>query len=64
MYCRSNAKYCRFGDVFDNRYRDHLAGFNRIIGSDVPGEPAPPATEDNRIPGLGRNLHVRVDITW
>jgi len=52
------------GNVFNNRYRDHLAGFNRIIGSDVPGETAPPATEANRIPGLGRNLHARIDMTW
>jgi len=52
------------GNVFDNRYRDHLAGFNRIISSDVPGEPAPPATKANRIPGLGRNLYVRMDVTW
>jgi len=52
------------GNVFDNRYRDHLAGFNRILGSDIPGETAPPATEANRIPGLGRNLHARVDFRW
>lgn len=52
------------GNVFDNRHTDHLAGFNRVIGSDVDGETAPPATRDNRIPGLGRNVLVRAEIDW
>jgi len=51
------------GNVFDNRHADHLAGFNRIIGSDVGGETAPPATRNNRIPGLGRNVFVRAELT-
>ena len=51
------------GNVFDNRHVDHLAGFNRISGSDVGGETAPPATRDNRIPGLGRNIFVRVELS-
>lgn len=37
-------------NLFDRGYRDHMAGFNRVIGSDVaPGK---------RLPGAGRNLFI------
>lgn len=39
-------------NLFDRFYRDHLGGFNRVIGSDVGlGE---------RLPGAGRSLFVQV----
>jgi len=51
-------------NVFDTFYRDHLAGFNRVRDSDIGGATAPPATEDNRIPGTGRNFTLRMEYTW
>ena len=51
------------GNLLDDRYADHLAGFNRIIGSDV-GQPAPPPTRDNRIPGIGRNFYIGLALDW
>lgn len=51
-------------NVFDTHYRDHLAGFNRVIGSDIGGPTAPPATERNRIPGTGRNFTLRMEYAW
>lgn len=41
-------------NVFDKYYQDHLSGYNRIAGSDVPlGE---------RIPGAGRGVFVRLNL--
>lgn len=43
-------------NLFDNRARDHLNGYNRVRGSDVPfGE---------RLPSLGRNVFARVNYRW
>lgn len=50
-------------NVFDQYYKDHLAGFNRVIGSDV-GSVARPTSTANRIPGSGRNLFFRVGVTF
>lgn len=41
-------------NLLDQTYRDHLAGYNRIAGSDVPvGE---------RLPGAGRGVFVRLNV--
>lgn len=50
-------------NVFDQYHRDHLAGFNRVLGSDV-GSVARPTATANRIPGPGRNLFFRVGVTF
>ena len=39
-------------NLFDRSYRDHLAGYNRIAGSDVP--------LGQRLPGSGRNGFIRL----
>lgn len=39
-------------NLFDRHYREHLAGYNRIAGSDVP--------LGARLPGAGRSAFVRV----
>ncbi|MEZ5895583.1 MAG: TonB-dependent receptor [Parvularculaceae bacterium] len=40
-------------NIFDKRYEDHLAGYNRIAGSDIaPGD---------RLPGVGRGVFVRIN---
>lgn len=41
-------------NVFDRHYRDHLSGYNRIVGSDVP--------LGTRIPGAGRSFMMR--LSW
>lgn len=51
-------------NLLDDRYEDHLAGFNRVAASDVGGQTAPPTTEGNRIPGPGRNLLARFKYSW
>ena len=42
-------------NLFDRRYADHLAGINRIAGSDV--------AVGDRLPGVGRSLFVRLGLT-
>lgn len=43
-------------NVFDKAYQDHLGGYNRVTGSDVPlGE---------RLYGTGRNYYLRVNASW
>jgi iron complex outermembrane receptor protein len=44
-------------NVMDSRYRDHLAGVNRVAGNPdiAPGE---------RLPGYGRNIFARLDYRW
>lgn len=43
-------------NVFDNGYQDHLAGYNRVVDSDVPvGE---------RLPGAGRNFHAGLTVSF
>lgn len=43
-------------NVFDNGYQDHLAGYNRVVDSDVPvGE---------RLPGAGRNFHAGLTMSF
>jgi iron complex outermembrane receptor protein len=43
-------------NLFDNDYSDHLNGYNRVRGADVPF--------GDRLPGLGRNGFVRVAFEW
>ena len=43
-------------NVVDKIYIDHLSGFNRVIGSDVP--------LGQRLAGLGRNGFVRIAWSW
>ncbi|XOV89946.1 MAG: TonB-dependent receptor [Pseudomonadota bacterium] len=41
-------------NLLDRNYREHLAGYNRVAGGDVPvGE---------RVPGGGRNLYLRLQL--
>ncbi len=44
-------------NVTDRRYRDHLAGINRVAGNPALGI-------GERIPGNGRSTYVRLDISW
>lgn len=41
-------------NLLDRRYSDHLAGYNRITGSDVP--------VGARLPGMGRSAFVRLSL--
>lgn len=43
-------------NLLDRDYRDHLAGFNRVMQSDV--------AVGERLPGRGRNLYLRLTATW
>jgi iron complex outermembrane receptor protein len=41
-------------NLLDQKYKDHLSGYNRIAGSDVPlGE---------RVPGAGRGVFLRLGV--
>ncbi len=42
-------------NLFDREYQDHLTGYNRVVGSDVP--------VGARVPGYGRNLYLRLQLT-
>lgn len=42
-------------NLFDHTYRDHLAGYNRIAGSDVP--------VGTRLPGAGQTAFLRISFT-
>jgi iron complex outermembrane receptor protein len=43
-------------NLFDNRYEDHLAGYNRNGDSDIAlGE---------RLPGAGRNIYLAATLHW
>ncbi|MEQ9003919.1 MAG: TonB-dependent receptor [Pseudomonadales bacterium] len=44
-------------NVADARYRDHLAGLNRVAGN-------PDIAVGERLPGFGRNVFVRLDFDW
>lgn len=43
-------------NLFDHKYQDHLAGYNRNGDSDV--------TVGDRLPGAGRNLYVSFAYNW
>jgi iron complex outermembrane receptor protein len=43
-------------NVFDKAYRDHLGGYNRVSGSDVP--------LGQRIYAVGRNFYLGVNTSW
>jgi len=43
-------------NMFDKAYQDHLGGYNRVAGSDVPlGE---------RLYSMGRNYYIRLNASW
>jgi iron complex outermembrane receptor protein len=43
-------------NLFDKAYQDHLGGYNRVAGSDVPlGE---------RLYSMGRNYYIRLNASW
>ncbi len=43
-------------NVFDKAYQDHLGGYNRVAGSDVPLR--------ERLYSKGRNYYISLDATW
>ncbi len=43
-------------NLFDEKYMDHLSGFNRVIGNNVP--------IGSRLLGAGRNLFGRIQYRW
>jgi iron complex outermembrane recepter protein len=43
-------------NLFDHRYQDHLAGYNRNSDSDV--------AVGDRLPGQGRNIYVSFSFNW
>ena len=43
-------------NVFDKAYQDHLGGYNRVAGSDVPLR--------DRLYSKGRNYYIRINATW
>ncbi len=43
-------------NVFDKAYQDHLGGYNRVIGSDVPLR--------ERLYSRGRNYYITLNATW
>lgn len=43
-------------NIFDKAYQDHLAGYNRVAGSDIPLQ--------TRIYGIGRNYYLRLNANW
>jgi len=43
-------------NLLDKHYTDPLAGFNRVIGADVP--------VGQRLPGAGRNVYARLSWRW
>jgi iron complex outermembrane receptor protein len=50
-------------NVFNKTYREHLAGFNRVLDSDVPTYDDRPSAE-SRIPGNERNLVLTLNYAW
>ena len=43
-------------NIFDKAYQDHLGGYNRVAGSDVPLR--------ERLYSKGRNYYIRLNATW
>ena len=43
-------------NIFDKAYQDHLGGYNRVMGSDVPLR--------ERIYAMGRNYYLRLNANW
>jgi iron complex outermembrane receptor protein len=43
-------------NLFDQSYRDHLSGFNRVAGSDV--------EQGERLPGTGRNVYISATVSF
>ncbi|MDX2429258.1 MAG: TonB-dependent receptor, partial [Xanthomonadales bacterium] len=43
-------------NIFDKAYQDHLGGYNRVAGSDVPLR--------ERLYSKGRNYYIRINATW
>ncbi|WNO09421.1 TonB-dependent receptor plug domain-containing protein [Teredinibacter sp. KSP-S5-2] len=43
-------------NIFDKAYQNHLSGYNRVNGSDIP--------RGDRLYGTGVNAYLRLDYTW
>ncbi|MDC3332637.1 TonB-dependent receptor [bacterium] len=43
-------------NLMDKKFRDHLAGYNRVSNPDI--------ANGERLPGYGRNVFARVDYQW
>ena len=43
-------------NIFDKAYQDHLGGYNRVAGSDVPLR--------ERLYSKGRNYYISLDASW
>lgn len=43
-------------NLFDKAYQDHLGGYNRVIGSDVPLR--------ERLYSMGRNYYIKLNANW
>jgi iron complex outermembrane receptor protein len=43
-------------NIFDKAYQDHLGGYNRVAGSDVPLR--------ERLYSKGRNYYIRLNVNW
>jgi len=43
-------------NLFDKAYQDHLGGYNRVTGSDVPLR--------ERLYSMGRNYYIRLNASW
>ncbi len=43
-------------NIFDKAYQDHLGGYNRVAGSDVPLR--------ERLYSMGRNYYISLNATW
>ncbi len=54
--------YAGVNNLFDRRYSDHLAGYNRV-SADANGEPSDLAVGE-RIPGAGRSLFIRAALKF
>jgi len=43
-------------NILDKTYQDHLGGYNRVAGSDVPLR--------ERLYSKGRNYYIRLNASW
>lgn len=50
-------------NIFDKDYTHHVAGFNRVLNSDVPAF-VPGVSQSARLPGSGVNVFAQVSYAW
>jgi iron complex outermembrane receptor protein len=50
-------------NIFDQNYTQHVAGFNRVLNSDVPAF-VPGVSQSARLPGAGVNVFAQVSYAW